>query len=880
MKKYYIFFLFYFLIANAYGQITEEEFQALKAIYNSTGGSNWTKKTGWTNINTTSTKDDVNSTWFGITVQDGHVTRLYMNSNNMVGYLPPQIGFLKWVSEFSVSNNKLEGLVPQSIGDMTSLKNLSLSSNGFISPLPETLAHLEQLESIYLTNNPLNYPFPNDLFENIPTIRRIDAENCGFTDTIADIFGSIPLLYGLILSNNKITGVLPKSINNLKLSELHLGRNKLSGPLPRLDSSKNTIYYLTLNENNFSDTFPVTYGEFKILKYLHVNGNKLTGAINPGIFTTIFTRLYIQQNYFTFAGIEPIYNELSNLFQKSFNQNKLYPLKQNEVIVNEGASLVLNAKELSHYELGGNNNRYKWYLNDTEIYAGNDPTYTVANASAINSGIYWFEVTNLIVTELKLKSEIITVSVLVPGNHPPTDILLNKNYVNENYAGQIATISTTDIDNDDTHYYTLAKGNGENDKDNELFNISGNNLTLNSMADYESKQKLNLFLNVNDLKGGIFSKAITIDVLNIDEAPVFEGQITKATIDETVPNNFVVLYLRAKDPENSPVQFSIISGNENGAFAIDIDRLIVNDNTQLNYDQKNQYIMNIAADDGLNSVVLEFKITLSKINKMPVVESSTFQINENSPKGTLAGSIVAYDPEGYPLMYSLAGGNYNETFRLDGNQIFVQKQENLDYELNPAFELTINVSDGISNVQAIIFVNLNNLPDETGNEILTFTFDGILEPANINSDNRTITARIFQRDVTKVIPYFTISKGATSEPATGTLMDFSTSRIINITSEIGEIKAWTVNLTDVTSNNDLNKANIVCFPNPVDDIMTIQGLKEVTVLFIYSFDGKIVFQKKLYNPEETISLDNISSGLYFAVLSAKSGKAVIPLIKN
>ncbi len=862
-------------------QVSEEEFQALKALYNSTGGTNWINKTGWTNINTTSTKDDVTSNWYGLTVTGGHVTKIRLNSNNLVGYLPQQIGSFKWVYELSLDNNKLEGLIPGAIGDMTELLYLTLSSNYFIAPLPQSLSNLKKLESIYLTKTPFNSPFPGDVLKNIPTLKRIDAGTCGFTGPMPDIFTSIPLLEALILTNNKMEGTLPSSINKLKLNELHLGGNKFSGPLPSLDSSKVKMYYLTFWSNQFTGSIPESYGNFTNLKYFHIENNIISGNIPAGMFTTVLQRMNIHQNYFTFAGIEPVYNNLKNLYQKEFYQNKMFPLNMAETSVNEGDPLNLNATTLSVYELGGNNNRYKWFLNDVEVYSGNNPAYSVMNATAAHSGIYRFEVTNTVVTELKLKSDPITVSVLVPGNNPPTNIILSQGSINENYVGDLGTLTATDADTSDTHNFTLAKGNGINDRDNGMFSISGKTLRLNSFADFESAQQLNLFVMANDFKGGLFTKALTINVNDVNEAPEFKNQLTSATIDETAPNGFVVLYLQAKDPENNPVTYNISSGNENNAFGTDGNKIIVADYTQLNYDVKNQYILKINASDGTLSSNIDIKVTLSKINKMPMVENASFTIPENSNAGLFVGAVAATDPEGFPLTYTLAGGNDYDAFFMENNEIFVYNKTAIDYDVTPSFFLTVNVSDGISNVQAIITVNLINELDETGNDILSFTFPGLKDSPVFDYVSNTITALISGKDITQVNPQFRISKGAVSNPPSGTMFNFYTPQTITVTSEKGVSKIWTVSVSYPVSVQDQQPVDVAIYPNPAHNWLYFKGIDKFSKVSILSSSGQKVMDTSVSDNNHLVNICALNPGFYFVVLEIADGeRAVLRLLKE
>ena len=881
MKTLYFFIGALLMTFTLNAQVSEEEFQAIKALYNSTGGNNWKKKAGWENINTTATKNDVTSNWYGLTVKNGHIEEITLGDNNLVGNIPYQLSGLKWLKSLDIYNNKLEGVFPEVIGELSNLVYLTISRNNFTGPFPESFGKLTKLKSMYLSKNPLNCPFPNEVFKKLVSITYIDAEGCGFTGTLGDIFGSIPKLENLSLTNNKMSGVIPPSINKLKLNTLHLGSNKFSGPLPSLDSSKSVLYYVTFWANQFSGNIPQSYGNFTALKYFHIEDNNISGNIPAGMFTAILQRMNIHQNYFTFAGIEPIYNKIKNLYQFSFYQNKMYPLNTGEMSVNEGSSLNLNATTLSVYELGGNNNRYKWFLNDVEVYSGNNPAYMVANATAAHSGIYRFEVTNTVVTELKLKSDPITVSILVPGNNPPTNITININSVNENYSGDLGILKATDADTSDTHAFTLAKGNGTNDRDNSMFSISGKTLKLNSFADYESTQQLNLFVMANDFKGGLFTKALTINVNNINEAPEFKNQVTSATIDETAPNGFVILYLQAKDPENKPVIYSITSGNNDNAFGIDGNKLIVKDNTKLNYDVKNQYVLKINASDSTNSANIDLKVTLSKINKMPIVENAGFSVLENSNTGTFIGTVTATDPEGSPLTYTLTGGNDFDAFFMENNEIYINNKAAIDYDVTPTFFLTVNVSDGISNVQAIVTVNLLNELDETGNDILNFSFSGMKEAPVIDFTNNTITALITGKDITQVYPDFRTSKGATSNPKSGTLFNFLTPQAITVTSEMGTSKIWTVSLSYPVSVNEHDQAKLNIYPNPVHDVLFIDGIEKNCRAYFLSTDGKLILSKNLTNSENSINISALSQGLYLILLETSNGiKTSLRLVKE
>ncbi len=86
-----------------------------------------------------------------------------------------------------------------------------------------------------------------------------------------------------------------------------------------------------------------------------------------------------------------------------------------------------------------------------------------------------------------------SMSVLVGGGSPPTDVFLLPSTVTENSpAGTvIGTFSAADPDQGDTHVFELVAGNGE--LDNTRFRISGNDLILNEKIDRDFEKNTNSY---------------------------------------------------------------------------------------------------------------------------------------------------------------------------------------------------------------------------------------------------------------------------------------------------------------------------------------------------------------------------------------------------
>lgn len=92
-------------------------------------------------------------------------------------------------------------------------------------------------------------------------------------------------------------------------------------------------------------------------------------------------------------------------------------------------------------------------------------------------------------------------------NSAPTDISLSTYDIDEgNNIGLFSVITVTDAD-DSSHNITLAGGSNDN-----YFYVSNDSLYIDSVLNYDNIQQLNIRLQADDRKGGIYSENITITV--------------------------------------------------------------------------------------------------------------------------------------------------------------------------------------------------------------------------------------------------------------------------------------------------------------------------------------------------------------------------------
>ncbi|MBV7439892.1 T9SS type A sorting domain-containing protein [Weeksellaceae bacterium TAE3-ERU29] len=92
--------------------VPESEYEALKELYTATNGANW--------VNTWDIfKNELHYfPWYGVKVENGHVTKIELANNNLVGYIPDILNRLPELQIFDVQHNhvnRLEGEVPEDL---------------------------------------------------------------------------------------------------------------------------------------------------------------------------------------------------------------------------------------------------------------------------------------------------------------------------------------------------------------------------------------------------------------------------------------------------------------------------------------------------------------------------------------------------------------------------------------------------------------------------------------------------------------------------------------------------------------------------------------------------------------------------------------------
>ena len=203
----------------------------------------------------------------------------------------------------------------------------------------------------------------------------------------------------------------------------------------------------------------------------------------------------------------------------------------------------------------------------------------------------------------------------------PTGIGLNPgNSINENnVAGAtVAMLTATDLDTCDKFTFTLVAGVGA--IDNVAFNITGDQLTINGVADYETKTSYSIRVQVTDFGGLHFEQPLTVNVNDRnDNAPV----ITTAVAQNVNENAAFSVPLTSTDVDtvgSNPATFSITGGADAALFSIVAGNLTMTAKdfeAPIDAGANNTYVVQVTANDGVNNTVKTITVTVNDVIEPP-----------------------------------------------------------------------------------------------------------------------------------------------------------------------------------------------------------------------------------------------------------------------
>ncbi|MBA7578172.1 hypothetical protein ES708_20034 [subsurface metagenome] len=252
-----------------------------------------------------------------------NLMRLYLNENLLTGNIPQEIGELINLTYLYLGENQIIGSIPAEIGNLSNLTRLLLHENQLMGSIPVEIGNLCNLTRLILYDNQLNGPIPAEI-GNLINMGMLRFRNNQLTGPIPSEIGNLSELFDLNFSSNQLNGPIPPEIGNLSnLQQLNLYENQLTGQIPPELAELSNLWSINLARNQLSGNFPVEIGNLSNLEYIRLHDNQLDGSI-PVEIGNLSKLKYLELYENQFTGTIPTeIGNLSNLEQILLHDNQL-----------------------------------------------------------------------------------------------------------------------------------------------------------------------------------------------------------------------------------------------------------------------------------------------------------------------------------------------------------------------------------------------------------------------------------------------------------------------------------------------------------------------------------------------------------------------------
>ncbi|PRQ37278.1 putative non-specific serine/threonine protein kinase [Rosa chinensis] len=276
--------------------------------------------------------------------------------NLLSGELPNCWFQFKELLALNLANNSFSGKIPSSFGSLESLYQLQLQRNNFSGELP-SLENCTRLVLVDLGFNNLSGKIQAWIGSSLKEMWVLQLRSNHFCGSIPSSICSLPLIRVLDLSQNNISGVLPRCLNNLTafslvsqevddlpvpsdfvlqhiwkgaereyrqdvryLRSFDISSNNLTGVIPENITYMLGLRSLNLSRNNLTGLIPGKFGQLEVLEVLDLSRNHLSGSI-PDSFTNLHSLAVLNLSINNLSGRIPSSTQLLTFIESSFAGN-------------------------------------------------------------------------------------------------------------------------------------------------------------------------------------------------------------------------------------------------------------------------------------------------------------------------------------------------------------------------------------------------------------------------------------------------------------------------------------------------------------------------------------------------------------------------------
>jgi hypothetical protein len=413
------------------------------------------------------------------------LTSIFLNSNQLSGEIPSELGNLIQLVNLRLTNNQFTGEIPVQLSNLINLTEINLGNNLLTGKIPSELSQMSSLKNLYLYGNQLTGAIPPEL-GTLSNLVNLQICTNQLTGSIPKELGQLTKLASLYLYSNQLTGEIPKELGLLSatLTDLRIQFNQLTGEIPAELGLLTNLTNFQANENQFTGIFPDFSG---IDGPISVNIAFNSGLTGPNSKPANFSYL---TEYKTDSSPESDLDRLSTTTQYASvdpQDNEVMVLNQD--VDGDGhadLNLTSNSSERPSYNIDVDGDG-KADLNIILYPIGGTAAVVYNQAKAVTTtsdGFLGWVRPDFDYVAGMTKSDFIvspdyphyvvakTEGALVPGTGTPPNILelnkeVNETIINKDTNGDGIPDVNIDINGDDIPDFNVAYGEG----DEPIFNI-------------------------------------------------------------------------------------------------------------------------------------------------------------------------------------------------------------------------------------------------------------------------------------------------------------------------------------------------------------------------------------------------------------------------
>ena len=274
---------------------------------------------------------------------------------------------------------------------------------------------------------------------------------------------------------------------------------------------------------------------------------------------------------------------------------------------------------------------------------------------------------------------ILDVNETTPNDAPVNLVALSNLEVEENQpiGSIVGEFNALDPEGEEVFFFLTS---GESDDHNDMFYILGNQLRTNSVFDYAQFSSLTIRVGAMDESNAITDSNFTVKIIESTVEPVNLPPTDLFAIDITgFSNNSVegdvIGEFNATDPEDGSLFFSLMEENENNDneyFAI-TENGILKLVFKLSFDSNRTFDVDIKVADDADQItsktfLIPYTFMEDNSSELPFYfDSTTLEIEENQPLGTMIGSFYAVSGIGLEETVEYSFTSEDSRFLLDKN---------------------------------------------------------------------------------------------------------------------------------------------------------------------------------------------------------------------